>query len=104
VALCLGFTLKAAKREAAMADDDAPVRASQTAADLDPVRMIVHAEENLMGFRKNMILQAWETAVLASETADPADLDRLIRLHAGIRAIDFAMANKPSVYKMMAPI
>jgi hypothetical protein len=71
---------------------------------LDPLRLILGAEENLMGFRQNLILQAWEAAVLAAESAEPADLDKLIRLHAGIQAIDFALAQRPSAYKFTAPI
>jgi hypothetical protein len=73
-------------------------------SELDPLHLIVKAEENLMGFRQNLIQQAWEQAVRAAESSEPADLDALIRLHAGIRAIDYALAQKPSVYKMMAPI
>jgi hypothetical protein len=72
--------------------------------ELDPIRLIVEAEENLMGFRQNLVIRAFETAIRAAEGADPADLDALIRLHAGIRAIDFALANKPSAYKLTAPI
>jgi hypothetical protein len=83
-----------------MADDiNAPRK-----PDLDPIRLIVAAEENLTGFRQNLILQVWETAVKASETATPGDLDALVRLHAAIKAIDFALANKPSVYREAAPI
>ena len=71
---------------------------------LDPLRMIVKAEENLMGFRQNLTQKAWEAAVKAAETGEPADLDALIRLHAGIRAIDYALAQKPSIYKYLSPI
>lgn len=70
----------------------------------DPLRQIVKAEENLMGFRQNLIQKAWEAAVKAAETAEPADLDELVRLHAAIKAIDYALAQKPSAYKYMAPI
>ena len=86
--------------------DDASANTSATAGRTppDPVRMILAAEENLQGFRQNLVLQAWETAVKAAETAAPGDLDALIRLHATIKAIDFAMAQRPSAYKFTAPI
>jgi hypothetical protein len=71
---------------------------------LDPLRQIVKAEENLAGFRQNLIEKAWNTAVMAAESGDAAKLDELIRVHAAIKAIDHAMANKPSMYRMMAPI
>ncbi len=79
-----------------MTDTDKPT--------FDPLREIVKAEENLMGFRQNLIQQAWEAAIKAAGTGEPADLDALIRLHAGIKAIDYALAQKPSAYKYMAPI
>ena len=72
--------------------------------DLDPIRLFVQAEERMMGFRQNMQQRAWELALKASDSADPADLDALIRLHAGIRAIDYALTVKPSVYREAAPI
>lgn len=74
------------------------------AATLDPLRQIVEAEENLASFRQNLIEKTFETAILAAETSEPAKLDELIRLHAAIKAIDYALANKPSAYKLMAPI
>jgi hypothetical protein len=86
-----------------MADDQAST-GHVAPEGLDPLRMIVHAEEKLMGYRQNLVQQAWDTAIKASETSDAAQLDSLIRLHAGVRAIDFALANKPSVYRMIAPI
>ena len=86
-----------------MQDSNATERHA-AAADLDPLRMIVHAEEKLTGFRQNLVQQAFDAAIRASEGADPAELDALIRLHAGVKAIDFALANKPSVYRMAAPI
>jgi hypothetical protein len=89
--------------EASMADDQVSTDTAAP-ADLDPLRIIVQAEEKLMGFRQNLVQQAWDAAMEASESADPDQLDRLIRLHAGIRAIDFAFANRPSLYRMMAPI
>ena len=73
-------------------------------AALDPLKQIVKAEENLTSFRQNLIEKAFETAISAAETSEPAKLDDLIRLHAAIKAIDYALANKPSVYKLMAPI
>ena len=73
------------------------------AKELDPVRMIIAAEENVMGYRQNLILRAWEMAVKAAD-GDQAALDELIRVHAGIKAIDYALAQKPSVYKFTAPI
>lgn len=82
--------------------DDAPATTGKAAP--DPLRMILAAEENLQGFRQNLMMQAWESAVKAAETGAPADLDALIRLHAGIRAIDFALAQRPSAYKFTAPI
>ena len=73
-------------------------------AELDPLRMAVGAEENLMSYRQSLMQQTWEAALKASETRDQGDLDALIRLHAAIKAIDHALAHKPSVYKMLAPI
>jgi hypothetical protein len=72
--------------------------------DLDPIHLIIQAEERLMGFRQNLQRSAWDMALKASESAAPEELDALIRLHAGIRAIDFALASKPSVYSQTTPI
>lgn len=72
--------------------------------DLDPTRMMVKAEENLKGFRQNLIEQTWGAAVKAGETGQSADLDALVRLHQAIQAIDFALAWKPSAYRYTTPI
>jgi hypothetical protein len=71
---------------------------------LDPTRLMLKAEENLKGFRQNLIEQTWEAAVKAGETGLPADLDALVRLYSGIKAIDFALAQKPSAYRYNTPI
>ncbi len=73
-------------------------------ADLDPIRLIVRSEEMLKGLRQNLVEQAWTTAARAAEGNSREDLDALIRVHAAIQAIDFALANKPSVYREAAPI
>jgi hypothetical protein len=86
-------------REAAMG-----LQTSNTQADLDPIHLYVQAEERLMGLRQNLTQQVYETAMRAGETAKAEDLDALVRLYTAIQAIDFAIAHKPSAYKMSAPI
>jgi hypothetical protein len=77
---------------------------SEPQADLDPIHLYVQAEERLMGLRQNLTQQVYETAMRAGETAETADLDALVRLYTAIQAIDYAIAHKPSAYKMAAPI
>jgi hypothetical protein len=72
--------------------------------DLDPTRLMLKAEENLKGYRQNLIEQTWETAVKAAESGLPADRDELVRLYSAIKAIDFALAQKPSAYRYNTPI
>ena len=67
---------------------------------LDRLRFIAHARE--MGFPMDSVKAMLRLSRHPDEPCE--DLDALVRLYTAIQAIDFAIAHKPSAYKMSAPI